>query len=521
MNSKPYKFEITEKNFNYTIQKFNDKVHIRAKSEIDKRAWNVLIDEDLEKDIKLKTNVIYEILEKYHKKRDKVKNFVVIDFPNNPKDKEGNLIIVITTLSFCEDLQTSHQIILSPENINDIERLEERIAELRKRCFTNEKSINKNESAIQKNELDLLALLKELDRFEKDYNVNKHKLVLFEKRFEILENKYGIIWDDNIIDDINAGTKEKIVNKNDPDEDKLNDISGSINFTKEEIDNISASSNISIDKGITHPLQAEAEDILTSDDDTFSYENLDGSCSSSYNTDTGFGFDTIPVNSYENKELLCKYKSFNKSTSIDNMNKKDLSSSPSKTNSSERNISKSLNNSSFINNINFKDVNFKTIKDNFNKINKNNDILNKKANDNTASYKSLNNEFKSHASSTDKVLDKLINGQSLMNEKYEDVLTIIAKHTELITKSSENIKYINQFVKEMKDFQRTVQGELNGIHLDINKINKSGLYSKQSIDKIGSKLEKLAENLNHNFAEANTAIRDGLFHSTSKSWTKN
>lgn len=123
---------ITENHFSYTISNYQGNVYISAKSDIDKRIWKINIVSDTSGDeLGIKSELIYQILEDYSKGIEDLKRYYLVEFPSTPKDKTGDLMIVIRAISFYNSEEKIYRILLKLQPIDNIERLEERISELR------------------------------------------------------------------------------------------------------------------------------------------------------------------------------------------------------------------------------------------------------------------------------------------------------------------------------------------------------------------------------------------------------
>jgi predicted nucleic acid-binding Zn-ribbon protein len=185
-------FSITENNFTYEIQRFETDVYITAKSDIDKRIWKVVITDD--NNIGLDNNVVYDILDCYSKGDDEMQKYFIIEFPKTPKDKTGDLLIIITSIHYFKSQEKHYQISLKLGEFDDIERLEERIAELRHICDNHSDTIESCRSLICEKDNEIQNLTSKTTEMQAMLDV-------FVNNFKLLEKKYGFKFNSDNYDD--------------------------------------------------------------------------------------------------------------------------------------------------------------------------------------------------------------------------------------------------------------------------------------------------------------------------------
>lgn len=188
------RFSITENQFTYSVSIHDDTVHINAKSDIDKREWFVVITKDpVSNDTGLDSALVYSILEGYSLGLEGLSNHYIVEFPSSPKDKTGILLIVIRHISFFKSEEKQYQIRFKlNDELGDIERVEERISELRNKCHQSEVIMNTYRGIIN----DQHNIISELTHKINTLNDNNE---IFENKFRILEQYYGFNkFNDNI-----------------------------------------------------------------------------------------------------------------------------------------------------------------------------------------------------------------------------------------------------------------------------------------------------------------------------------
>jgi len=187
---------ITENHFSYVITNYENNVHIEAKSDIDKREWSINIQSDISgEELGIKSELIFKILEDYSKGVEDLKRYYMVEFPLVPKDKTGDLMIVIRSISFYNSEEKIYRILLKLKPKDNVERLEERIAELRNQQNHSEAIINVYRGIINEQDKRIKKLTENLSDLTHEFDDHSNN-------FRILSQLYGFKFNSDDSDDI-------------------------------------------------------------------------------------------------------------------------------------------------------------------------------------------------------------------------------------------------------------------------------------------------------------------------------